>query len=95
MHEQPNHNIHEDANHETGQDTEGCLQRGEILDFLEASNGQKVRTAWHGEDAYNRAANSSIELSTPFDMATMAQIVENEVFAHIEFGINAGLFRLV
>lgn len=36
-----------------------------------------------------------MEFSTALDIATIAQIVENDVFAHIEFGINAGLLRWV
>lgn len=41
--------------------------------------------------AHNKLAKSSIELRAAFEMATVAQILENDVFFQSEFGINAGL----
>jgi hypothetical protein len=40
---------------------------------------------------YNKLANSSIDVVTPNERATVPQILEKAVFFHSEFGIKAGL----
>lgn len=43
---------------------------------------------------YNKLANSSIELITAFDSATVAQMLEKAVFFQSLLGISAGLSHL-
>jgi hypothetical protein len=45
-------------------------------------------------EAYNKLANSSIEVTTAVEMARIAQMLENAVFFHSELGMRAGLFLL-
>lgn len=45
-------------------------------------------------NTHNKAANSSIELTTAFDNPIVIQTLENDAFLHKELGISAGLFLL-